>query len=172
MLNALAATDSLTTEWLTEALHEAGALPNGAVVACETRANAAFNSTASHLTLTYSADAPADAPRHLFLKRNLDAEWASASARDEVRFYRAVARIDPRPTMIVPCYLAIFDDVRKASSLLLADISESHQPPRTRDQMISGESIPDEAALDLTIDTLAAFHAAWWERPELGTIFA
>lgn len=172
MFPPLAATDPITTAWLTEALRTAGVLPSGAVIAVEQRANEAFNSTAAHLILTYSADAPGDAPRALFLKRNINSEWAIASARDETRFYQAALRRHPRLTMIVPCYLAAFDAQRNASSLLLADVSATHEPPRTRADLLRGAGVPDETALDQTIDALAAFHASWWERPELTTTFA
>lgn len=171
MLNALAMHDPVTPEWLTEALREADVLPTGAVVAVATRANDAFNSAAVHLALTYSADAPADAPRVLFLKRNLASDWAVEAARDETRFYQAVARLDPRPAMVVPCYLAAYDERRGVSSLLLADVTATHTSPLTRADLLAGDSVPDEAALELAIDTLAAFHAAWWGRPELGGEF-
>jgi hypothetical protein len=171
MIHALAVTDSITPEWLTEALRAAGSLPSGAVSAVSTRDNDAFNSAATHLTLSYTADTPPDAPRSLFLKRNLAEEWAVEAARDEARFYQAVARLDPRPAMVVPCYLATCDERRGASSLLLADVSATHTPPLTRADLLAGDSVPDQAALDLAIDALAAFHAAWWERPELGGEF-
>lgn len=171
MPNALAATDPITPEWLTEALRGAGTLPTGSVVACEVGANDAFNSTAAHLTLTYSADAPADAPRRLFLKRNLDVAWAIESARDEVIFYQTVATLDSHPPMVIPCYLATFDAQRGASTLLLSDVSASHAPPLTRDDLLASHAAPDDAALGQAIDTLAGFHAFWWERPELGTTF-
>jgi hypothetical protein len=171
MLNALAARDPITIEWLTEALRGAGALPIGAVIACAASANDAFNSTATHLTLTYSVDAPATAPRRLFLKRNLDVDWAIAAARDEVAFYQTVAQRGSPPSMVIPCYLAAFDEQRGASTLLLEDASETHTAPLTRDDQLAGDSVPDETALDQAIDALAAFHAYWWERPELGTTF-
>jgi hypothetical protein len=60
----------MSPEWLTAVLRGAGALPRGAVRSVEWRANAAFNSATAHLLLTYSEDAPAQAPRGLLLKRN------------------------------------------------------------------------------------------------------
>ena len=173
MLNALTATDPITTEWLTEALRDAGALPRGAVFACETRANDAIFSVACHLTLTYSADAPRDAPRQLFLKRNLDVDWAIEAGREEVAFYQAVApRYDQLP-MLIRCYATLVDEARNASTLLMADVSATHAPPLLRDDQISEttRAIPAPVALDQAIDALAAFHAAWWERPELGVQF-
>jgi hypothetical protein len=170
MLNALAATDPITPEWLTEALRAAGALPTGDVRAVETRANDAFNSTATHLTLTYSADAPADAPRQLFLKRNLAAEWAAEAGRDEALFYQAMAAHRDRLPMLIPCYAALVDEARSASTLLMPDVSATHASPLARDDQISetARALPAAPALDQAIDALAGFHAAWWQRPELG----
>ncbi|HEX8982283.1 MAG TPA: phosphotransferase [Ktedonobacterales bacterium] len=169
--SALAATDKVTCDWLTQALREGGVLSTGAVLACDERNNGAFNSTIVHLTLTYSDDAPYDAPRRLLLKRNLDIDWAVESARDEAAFYQTVMQIDPQPPSIVPCYLAIFDAQRRASSLLLADVSASHREPLTRDDLLCGDSIPDETALHQAIDALADVHAYWWGRPELDSVF-
>lgn len=169
MLNALTVSDPVTSEWLTLTLRSAGALPAGEVVAVETRANSAFNSAATHLSLTYSDDAPVDAPRALFLKRNLPIDWAIESGRDEVTFYQAMA---PRHLpMILPWYVALVDGAHGASTLLMPDVSATHAPPLHRDDQIAGRSIPDATALDQAIDALAGFHAAWWKRPELGSVF-
>ncbi len=168
MLNALTLHDPITLAWLTEALRDAGALPSGAVVASQTRANAAFNSAALHLTLTYSANAPADAPRGLFLKRNIESAWAIESGRDEVAFYQAMAPHRARLPMLIRAYAALVDEARSASTLLLLDVSATHAPPVLRDDAIAGRSIPSPATLDQAIDALATFHAAWWQRPELG----
>ena len=171
MLNALTVSDPVTPEWLTLALREAGALPTGTVVAAETRANSAFNSAAAHLTLTYSDNAPVDAPRALFLKRNLPVDWAIEAGRDEIAFYQATAPQHARLPMLLPCYAALVDEARGASTLLMPDVSATHAPPLHRDDQLDGRSVPDAAALDQAIDALAAFHAAWWERSELGSVF-
>jgi hypothetical protein len=87
----LAAAAPVTPAWLTLALRNAGSLPHGTVTAVTPNANAAFNSAALHLELTYSPDAPADSPRRLFLKRNLAAAWAVRAGAHEVAFYQMVA---------------------------------------------------------------------------------
>lgn len=171
MPNALAVSDPVTSEWLTLALRGAGALPIGEVVAVEARADSAFNSAAAHLTITYSDDAPADAPRALFLKRNLPIGWAIESGRDEVAFYQAMARRHDQLPMLLPCYAALVNEPRGASTLLMPDVSATHAPPLLRDDQVAGRSIPSAMTLDQAIDALAGFHAAWWERPELGGAF-
>ncbi len=171
MLNALTVDDPVTPEWLTLALRGAGFLPTGEAVVVEMRANSAFNSSAAHLAVTYSDDEPADAPRALFLKRNLQVDWAIEAGRDEVIFYRAMAPRSERLPMLLPCYAALVDKARGASTLLMPDVSATHAPPLLRDDQIVGRSIPSATALDQAIDALAAFHAAWWESPELGDAF-
>jgi hypothetical protein len=135
------------------------------------RADGAFNSAAAHLAVTYSDDAPADAPRTLFLKRNLPVDWAIESGRDEVAFYRTMAPHYDRLPMLIPCYAALINEARGASTLLMPDVSATHAPPLLRDDQIAGRSIPRSTALDQAIDALAGFHAAWWECPELGDTF-
>lgn len=171
MPNALAMDDPMTPEWLTEALRAADALPIGAVIAVETRANAAFNSAAAHLTLTYSADAPAEAPRALFLKRNLKEEWAIETGRYEVAFYKAMEPRRADLPMLIPCYAALVDEARGASTLLMLDVSATHAPLLTSDERDTTLAIPTPVALDAAIDMLAVFHAACWERPELAAQF-
>ena len=170
-ITALTVDEPVTVEWLTQALREAGALPAGEIIGVETRANSAFNSAAAHLLLTYSRDAPVEAPRALFLKRNLLVEWAIEAGRDEVMFYQMMAPHRGRMPMLLPTYAALVDERRGASTLLMPDVSATHILPLLRDAQISGRSIPDPIALDQAIDALAAFHAAWWEHPDLVSQF-
>jgi hypothetical protein len=170
MSQVLAATDSVTAEWLTDVLRAAGALPRGAVTAVAERANAAFNSSATHLTLTYSREAPANAPRHLFLKRNIDTAWARASGANEVAFYRVAAPHLAHLPMVVPCYAADYDEPSGNSCCLLLDVSVTHAAPVTRDELIAGQGVPPPVPLAQAVDALAAFHAYWWEHPLLGRI--
>jgi hypothetical protein len=171
MLSALTLDDPVTAEWLTEALRAANVLPTGTITAIKTRANAAFNSAATHLTVTYSDGAPTNAPRALFLKRNIAEAWAAEAGRDEVAFYRTIAPHAAQLPMLIPTYATLVDEARNASSLLMPDESATHTPPLTRDEQISGHSIPTNARLAQTIDALASFHAFWRQRPELGQEF-
>ncbi|HEX9036653.1 MAG TPA: hypothetical protein VF808_06630 [Ktedonobacterales bacterium] len=164
---ALSITDPITPEWLTKTLRDAGILPTGEVIAVETSANAAFNSAAAHLAIAYTDGAPTSAPRALFLKRNITAGWAVESGRAEVAFYQAMAPHRGRMPMLIPTYFALVDEARSASTLLMPDVSATHAPPLLRDDQIAGRAIPDPTALDQAIDALAAFHAAWWEHPDL-----
>ncbi len=167
MTTAHAPDAQITPDWLTSALREGGALPQGEVVAVSQRANDAFNSAAVHLEVTYSSDAPETAPRRLFLKRAIAADWALRAGAREVAFYQFVAPHRARLPMLVPCYAAAVDATSGHSFCLLGDVSETHAPPVTRAQLIAGV-VPAEALLDQVVDALAAFHAFWWEHPLLG----
>ncbi len=99
-------TQSITPEWLTNVLHIHGALPQGHVVAIEQKGNDAFNSAIVHLTVSYSDDSPKTAPRQLFLKRNIGAEWAKKAGKREVNFYKLVTPFADELPMIIRCYAA------------------------------------------------------------------
>jgi hypothetical protein len=158
------ASEPVTAAWLTEVLRAGGSLPRGEVVAVQQGANPAFNSSASHLRVVYSADAPATAPTSLFLKRSLPTAWAMRAGALEVAFYR-LARGMALP-MLVPCYAAERDVEHHTSYLLLQDVSETHCASMTRDQQLTaGENVPSPALLDRVIRALGQFHAFWWEHP-------
>ncbi len=158
----------ISPAWLSATLAGAGALPQGAVLAVTTVATVAFNSRSQHLDVTYSADAPATAPRQIFVKRNVPAEWAVRAGEREVAFYRFMAAHRERLPMIVPCYAALYDPATGDSALLLRDVAATHHPPITRErQLTPGANIPAQDDIDRAIDALAQFHAYWWQHPDL-----
>ena len=168
MPHVLSSTEPATPAWLTSVLREAGQLPQGEVVALAPLANAAFNSAALHLEATYSADAPAEAPRCLFLKRNLDQQWAIKAGAREVAFYALAAPYREHLPMLVPCYAAAVDAVSGHSFCLLLDVTHTHTAPVTREQLLAWKGVPSEAQLHQIVDAIAGFHAFWWEHPSLG----
>lgn len=169
MTTVIRTADEVTPAWLTDTLRAAGALPAGAVIGLTVAGNPAFNSAITNPILTYSDDAPAAAPRRLLLKRNLDAEWARRAGAREVAFYRFVAPSADELPMIVRCYSAAHDEATGDSHLLLRDLSATHAPPLTRDQILAGESVPALQHQHAVIDALARFHAFWWEHAALGS---
>ena len=158
----------VTPVWLTAALRAAGVLLTGDVYSVAEATNAAFNSSVTHLTLTYSPDASEAAPQRLVLKRNIDARWAVAAAEREVAFYRGLAPDAAKLPMVVPCYHAAFDEQSQQSDLLLLDVSPTHAPPVTRDDLRAGRGVPSPEQLEAVVEALAGFHAYWWEHPMLG----
>jgi hypothetical protein len=162
--------EPITPAWLTPLLYRAGVLPQGAVVSIREEPNAAFNSRITHLSLSYSDDAPASAPRRLLLKRSLSAPWAIRAGAREVGFYRLVESLPARLPMIVPCYAAEYDEASGSSHILLQDVSATHHAPLTRDQQLTPEeNVPAAVDQEQTVDALAQLHAYWWEHPYLGT---
>lgn len=159
-----------TASWLTAVLRQSGVLQRGAVTSVTEQMTGAFNSHTSHLVLRYSADAPPGMPARLVLKRNASEAWSVEAGVEEVKFYNLIAALPRHPPAIVPCYAAAYDEASGNSYVLLLDISETHQPPITRDQQISiVEGVPSEAYIDSVVDTLAQTHAYWWEHSLLNT---
>jgi hypothetical protein len=69
--------------------------------------------------------------------------------------------------MIVPCYDAAYDPATEDSHLLLLDLSASHEPLITRDEIIALHGVPTEGRLEQVVDIVARLHSHWWERPSL-----
>lgn len=162
--------DDVTPVNLTAILREFGVLSTGAVVAVGQRANLAFNSQIAHLYLTYSSDVPATVPTRLVLKRNLDVAWAVRANAAEVMFYRFVNTLPfARLPMILRPLAAAHDATTGRSQLLLPDLSETHVELAERARVLALDGVPTDDQLDAVVDTLAAFHAYWWEHSALGT---
>lgn len=162
--------NAITLEQLTGMLREAGELPHGAVLSIRSRANPAFNSTAEHLEVRYTPDAPAEAPRRLFFKRSLPVEWARECGEAEVAFYRLVADLPDHPPMTARCYAAGIDPQTHDSFVLLQDVSQTHHAPLTRDQQIAkGGAVPSSDDIPPVVEALARFHAYWHQHPLLGS---
>jgi hypothetical protein len=148
---------------LTEVLRRSGAIAGGRVVAVETRANPAFNSSITHLGLRYDRD-DARGPRRLILKVNRDG-WGEA----EAGLYRlAMAAQEPVPAL-VPCYDAAYDPGTDLSHCLLLDVSETHAMPVPRESAAVVDQVPPDQQVGAMTDTIADFHAYWWGHPGLGT---
>ena len=158
--------EPLTPQWLTTVLRQAGVLREGEVRSVERETTGAFNSHTSRLLLRYSADAAGEAPKRLVLKQNAQSAWGQEAGMQEVKFYQLVASLPDHPTVTIPCYAAASDEQSRNSYVLLQDLSETHRPPVTRDQQISlVEGVPAGADIDAVIETLAQFHAYWWDHP-------
>src|SRR5213596_359563 len=122
MTAVLTSVEQATPAWLTALLRQRGVLRHGRgrgrVVSVQNRASTAWNSSSYHLELRYSPDAPADAPRRLFLKMCKPDQFDPA----EVEFYRFVQDKRAALPMLVPCYDASLSVEDGASHLLLADL--------------------------------------------------
>ncbi len=164
--------EQATPMWLTRVLREAGVLRRGEVLAIDLQPIGAFNSATMRLQIVYTPDVPETVPRSLILKCSNGTAWGNQANRSEVRFYQLTAALPNYPPLMVPCYSAAYDETSEASNLLLLDLSPTHLVPVPRDQQIAidkSENVPAEIYIEQAIETLAAFHAYWWEHELLGS---
>jgi len=159
----------MTPHELTALLYQAGTLQQGSVTEIQTTENEAFNSHVQHLFVSYSPDAVPQLPAELVLKKNVPTDWGREAGRSEVAFYRLIAQDAQRFPMIISHVAATYDEQTRDSLLLIQDLSATHHLPVTRQQQIQLEGVPAETTLHQIVATLATFHAAWWEHPQLGT---
>jgi thiamine kinase-like enzyme len=167
MHTVLTGVEQATPDWLTALLRERDVLRHGRVVSVRNRATTSINSLSYHLELGYSDDAPADAPRRLFLKMSKEPEWG----KEEVEFYRFVQDKRAGLPMLVPCYDAVYSVDDGNSHIVLNDLSATHVTPVTRPQLLAGDTMPSQEHLEQMVDAIAGFHAYWWEHPQLGKGF-
>jgi Ecdysteroid kinase-like family len=154
--------DEITPEWLTTRLREQGHLLRGEVTGVSLKHSRTFFSDIYRLEVSHSTDTQPILPSKLLLKIPLpDNQAALNMGRDEVAVYRALwdAMDDPP---VVRCFDSVYSSASHRSHLLLADLSDTHfqtevpVPPTWRH-------------CELCVETLAQFHAFWWEHTDLGT---
>jgi len=159
----------MTPHRLTELLYKAKMLHRGSVVGIQITENEAFNSHVQHLKVSYSPDILPALPAEMVSKQNVLEDWGKEAGRREVAFYRLLEQNAEQLPMIIPHFVAEYDESTGNSFLLLQDLSATHHPPITRQQQIQWEGMPADATLYQIVETLAAFHAAWWGHPQSGT---
>lgn len=144
----------ITKEWLSGIL----GVRVGQVTA---RENPAFNSLVRHLDVEYFNDG--DLPRKLLVKLNRNHD-----GQNETQFYRLAEGMDV--PMIPRCLGTDYDAQSGLSYLVLEDLSETHSPPVTREQLKSLNGMPATEHMSSIMDCIAQFHAAFWEHPQFVTI--
>ncbi|HKY43184.1 MAG TPA: phosphotransferase [Pyrinomonadaceae bacterium] len=102
------------------------------------------------LKVAYSAEAPADLPRHLVVKSPLKTEHS------EVQFYRKLAPLMETPP-VVHCLAALED----TCTIVLEDLRPTHDHP-------PWPLPPSRIQCERAVEALACVHAQWWESPKLG----
>ncbi len=155
----------ISVEWLTDTLRATGVLTHARVTELETVLLSTEKGTTGHLArlqLGYS-HAEADAPRSLVAKFSAADPQARALIHGmgfyerEVRFYEELAAQSPLRTP--RCYFSALNPEEGTSLLLLEDLAHTRNGNR-----IQGASV---AEAELVIRTIAPFHAAWWQHPQL-----
>lgn len=107
------------------------------------------------LTATYTADAPADLPRHLVIK-SPHVESTNHS-HSELDFFRKVSPLLASPP-VVQCLAGLESD---DGTIVLEDLRATHDHP-------PWPLPPTKHQSETAIDALAHVHAAYWEAATLG----
>jgi hypothetical protein len=163
----ITASEQITTEWLTSVLREEGMFGSAVVTAVDIEPmENVWNSKAYRLRLTYSGET-SGAPARLFLKLKSD-----HYGKEEAAFYSYVRSSGVDLPVLVPCFSSEYDSDAGDSHVLLADLSETHFTPFTIVQFRALEVVPEPIYLQQIVDSVAEFHAYWWEHPLLGSGFA
>jgi len=149
--------------YLTAALRKAGALDAGAVR--EVKVLHERDTVVSHITrlgLRYVGES-AGSPQTLILKTPHPnfAKTLANGGRHEVDFYTKLAPNMP-PGLVPRCFGGHFDEEGESWHLLLEDLTDSHE-------IATAWPLPPSCEQAFAIvTTLARWHAAWWDHPDLG----
>jgi hypothetical protein len=161
----------VTPAWLTQVLRDAGVLQAQRVSRIERHPLASLTASATQLSVEYSDVVGEDAPHRLFLKcfsppsdaDGLMLERFAEVGQREVGFYTHIAKqMTTWGTVpVLRCFDAGVTQAVGRTHLLLDDVSESHTVPQW-------PLPPTKTQRERAVETLARFHACWWEHPELG----
>ena len=159
-------TDEITQEWLTAALHQAGALDQARVTSIQPApiGQLGFTGQIRRLQISYDKPEPC-APRSLVAKFSATHPEARAAVHSmgfyerEIGFYRELAADCPVRTP--RCYFGEVQMDSGASLLLLEDLSWMQN-------LDSAGGSVDES--ELVIREVAKLHAAWWNDAHLDQI--
>jgi hypothetical protein len=144
----------ITKEWLADVLRTE-------ISGIKARENPAFNSSVTHLEVAYTKEV--NLPHKILVKLNKDHD-----GQNEIQFYRFTRNI---PLAMVPQNLGMQYDAQSGNSfLILEDISKTHGPALTRQQLLSLNGVPAKEHMESIIDCIAKFHAAFWEHPQFGSL--
>jgi hypothetical protein len=153
--------EQITPDWLTERLRLNGHLARGHVSQLSLKSSTTFFSHIYRLEVIYSGDAAPALPSKLLLKVPLAGnEAALLMGKDEVTIYQALTTAMDDPP-VVRCFDSVSSQSSQQSHLLLEDMSESHFQPEL-------PVPPSLRHCELCVETLAQFHAFWWNHPALG----
>jgi thiamine kinase-like enzyme len=164
MADVITDVKEVTPDWLTTVLRASGHLDQGQVTAVELKSSReTIISSIHHLQLRYTTDISERSPSKLFLKLTKDGFDSAIAARfgkRESEFYNVIAKSMDHPPSAT-CYDAAFSPDTGKSHMLLADLSETHF-------QTDWPLPPTKPHYEAVIDSLAKFHAVWWDHPQLG----
>ncbi len=159
--------DSISPDWLTRALRQAGVLDRAEVVAIDAKpvaAGSGFVGQAAGLKIAYSAQ-EASAPATVFVKLSSSDPVVRQQRQriglyeTEAGFYRDVAPLPGFPMRVPRSYLNLYDKSVSASLLLLEDLG----------QVEFGDNLTGCSATDaeIAVRQLGLLHAYFWESSSL-----
>jgi hypothetical protein len=147
----------LTASTVTQALHAAGLLPDGEVIAVEEGDRfEAFATAVFRCHLRYRPLHPPSLPETMICKF-YGPEWYQQGGLQDLMFFRRIA--PALKSSIAPALYGIIDDPSAQScTLLIEDLAPGY------DQV----HLPlTDAWLEAIVDALADLHAQWWDAPQL-----
>lgn len=148
-----------TAAAITQALHAEGFLQAGEVIAVEAGEQFQALATAVYRCRLRYRDETSPCMPETMICKIYGPEWYQRGGLQEVLAYRRIIpalRLSIAPTL----YGLIDDPAAETCVLLIEDLATCYQPVA---------SPMADAWLDLLVDTLADFHAQWWEAPMLDT---
>ena len=153
--------EQITPDWLTGILRRNGHLVQGSVSTLKKEYFKTLFSLFYRLEAHYSNDAIPTLPSKMLLKLPLpDNEASLKMGRDEVFVYNTLTKAMNDPP-VVPFFDAAYSPGSHRWQLLMEDLSNSHFQPEV-------PVPPSRRHCELCVETLAQFHAFWWEHPSLG----
>jgi hypothetical protein len=168
MTEPITTEEQITPDWLTNILRRNGHLVQGNVNALKKECFKTLFSLFYRLEAFYS-DGPIPAlPSKMLLKLPLpDNEASLRMGKDEVLIYNAIKKAMDDPP-VVPFFDATYSPNSHGWQILMEDLSNSHFQPEL-------PVPPSKRHCELCVETLAQFHAFWWEHPsldvEIGELF-
>lgn len=159
--------NSITSDWLTQALRHAGVLRDAKVVAVDVQpiaAGSGFVGQTARLRIDFDED-EVGAPATVFAKLSS----ADPTVRQQLRrvglyeteagFYRDIAPLPTLPLLVPRPYLSLYDEQTSECALLLEDLGRAEFGDN-----LSGCSVADA---EMVVRHLGRLHAHFWESPFL-----
>jgi len=161
MAEPITTEEQITPGWLTDILRRNGHLVQGGVIALDKECFKTLFSLFYRIEAQYSNDAIPALPSKMLLKLPLpDNEASLKMGKDEVFVYNTLTKAMNDPP-VVPFFDAVYSPDSQRWQILMGDMSNSHFQPEL-------PIPPSGRHCELCVETLAQFHAFWWEHPSLG----
>ncbi|NOR44813.1 MAG: DUF1679 domain-containing protein [Candidatus Delongbacteria bacterium] len=146
----------VTPEYLTKILLKNGHIKQGCVESLSIRKDiVGVNSNSAHFEIKYSSDSKGEKNTKFFIKLDKN--------DNEAKFYIYLAENEINLDVIIKCYYADFDNKAKSSILIFKDYADIHEPPIDLAAFVPRFNVPNDDKYFGMIESLAEFHAHWWE---------